>query len=260
MFRNSYLLPILLILFPGAASAQEVRGKVSDVFTEQPIPSALVLLIGSDGGISAAVRSDPIGNFILPVADEDSVRVRVQQVGYGTVESISLAVSRAKPLQLEIRLRPRPVQLEGVTVTAPENGNLAAFLKRRESGFGVYLGPKEIAKIDPKTTSGLLFRMAGSMIRLSKSVRAIVAVSGGNPCIPRVYLDGWRLKGAESTGVASARDSGVSIDSFVPVYSLQAVEVYRNPQNAPAEFQEGLIADCPVIMLWTDHGFRDLDR
>ena len=29
MLRNSYLLPILLILFPAAASAQEVRGKVS---------------------------------------------------------------------------------------------------------------------------------------------------------------------------------------------------------------------------------------
>ena len=40
VFRIFYLLAVLLILFPAPASAQEVRGKVSDAFTEQPIAFA----------------------------------------------------------------------------------------------------------------------------------------------------------------------------------------------------------------------------
>ena len=46
----------------------------------------------------------------------------------------------------------------------------------------------------------------------------------------------------------------VSIESHVPQGKLRAVEVYRNPSNAPPEYQRSFM-DCGVVLIWTDYGF-----
>lgn len=275
MVRSLCLLLAFTLGFAGSASGQDVHGRVMDLTSEQPIASALVMLIGADHVVRSAVTSDAAGAFVLNSSGTDSVRVRVQRAGYAAVESLPLALSREQPLQLEIRLRPTPVALAGVTVTAPRAAEHARFLTRQRTGFGEYLDPADIAKINPKSTTNLLLGSTGVGLRASGSGRRLVAIPrGGNParpCIPTVFLDGTLLPadnldrssgpGGFSAAMANdpLREKGISIDAHVPVAWLRAVEVYARPANAPPEFQRPFMKGCPVVILWTAHGFGELN-
>ena len=58
-------------------------------------------------------------------------------------------------------------------------------------------------------------------------------------CDPFVYLDGRRIT-----------LDGLSLDSFVPLQVLDAVEVYRSAVEAPPQYAVG-VWRCGVILLWT---------
>jgi hypothetical protein len=226
-----------------------------DLATDEPVPGALVSLLWADTAVVVIGLSDPDGNFSLRVARSDSVRLRVERLGYLTTESVSIVLGASDTLRLEIRLRPQPVELEGVTATAslPVNHNLAGFLKRQRNGFGRYLGPGDLATISTNNSTDVIFRLDGARFQLGShgSIIARGFGSGGpNLCIPRVYLDGVQL--TDTTAINPWRmTGGTRIDGIVIPSELRAVEIYRNSYQAPAQFQTAFMRDCPVVVLWT---------
>lgn len=192
------------------------------------------------------------------------MKIRVTRVGYRVVESVYVAVSRFAEVSLRIGLHPVPVELEGVTVEAPRTRDHERFLQRQRRGFGKYLGPEDLAKLKAPNTPALLFQMPGAFVFPDATGRGLLAhptggttaggggLGGARPaafCTPPVYVDGWRV------------DATIPLDAVAPPAWVRAVEVYRDPQNAPAEFRDSSVRGaCPIIVIWTKFGFGDFER
>jgi hypothetical protein len=233
---------------PASAAAQEIRGVVRDVATQQPLPGTLVIILDADSVIRATMLSDSVGAFRLSAPAGDTLRLFAQHLGYVPQRSVPILLDRVDALEIVIGLRPDPITLEGVTVTAPVNQNLERFLRNQRRGFGHYLAPEEVAEMGRLPSSQVVLRVPGAFLMPSGigGVAAVGRPSGMNTapfCAPHVYVDGWALT------------RGASIDSYVTAGSVRAVEVYRNPMNAPPEYQRAFMEDCAVILIWTDFGF-----
>lgn len=273
MLRGPFASALLVLALAAPAGGQSVRGSVNDVVTGHPIATVLITAVDAAGSLRAAATTDARGMFVLPIPRGDSIVVRVYQFGYRPLESIPLALKRSQSLQVEIGMHPEPVEIEGVTAVGRRSPNLERFLARRESGSGRYLGPEQIADLNPTSTTALLASMSGSVLRPSYSGGRILAHGrdtdsrAGLPsgtCVPTVYVDGFLLDddhGSLSLDRHPTRttpflnERGVPIDSYVRASSVRAVEVYPMPGQAPAEFQRPLMPDCPVVVVWTSYGF-----
>jgi len=48
----------------------------------------------------------------------------------------------------------------------------------------------------------------------------------------------------------------VPVDWYVAPSEIRGIEVYKNPNEAPSQFQVGFAGGCPVVAIWTDRGLR----
>jgi hypothetical protein len=271
MHRSAVLL-VCLLLLGSAASAQQIRGAVIDATSGRPVDRAVLVMLDADSAVRASTFSAADGSFLLNAPINRDVRVRVQRMGYQTHRSDAVVLARNESVDWRIELRSDPVALEGITATAPTHPNLERFMTNRESGFGQYLGPDEIARLNPRSTSNLLLGMSGSPFQLSGTTGRIIARARGGSsaslpggtCVPHVYIDGFILEEeanplpwARSTPVRTTpvRERGIALESAAPGRAVRGVEVYANPINAPAEFQRSFRPNCVVLAIWTDFGF-----
>jgi hypothetical protein len=277
MLRSCSLTLLGLLLLAPAAPAQEIRGVILDLTTEEPLATAVIMLLDGEGVLRESVLSDTAGSFSFRIPRTDSLRLRVQRYGFATLESISLRLSTRDSLRLEIRMRPSPFLLAGVTATRgmARSRNLEAFLLRQRNGNGKYLGPGDIARLRPRSTTTLLAAVPGSpvvsggsglgIVARSRDARSVPGLLRGT-CVPTVYVDGLVLWGepvsqemwpdiADPSDAPHTREPGVRVESVVAARTVRAVEVYQRPAHAPPEFQRPLMAECPVILIWTDYGF-----
>jgi hypothetical protein len=243
---------LMTLCEPRAAVAQFIHGWVHDVTSEQPLLAVKVAVIGADGIPRAFTLTDSAGTFRLHAPANDTFRLRVERLGYATTMSVPLTLAASDSLRLEIRLKPMPLRLEGITATAKSrlNRNFDEFLRRQKNGFGRYAGPQEIARLRASSVTQVLWPLSGRLVPYGHGVRALrIPPAGPNAyCYPRVYVDGTPLP-------ASGDSIAAPIDLDISPESLRAVEVYDNPHQAPAQFQVPFMEDCPVIVIWTDFGF-----
>jgi hypothetical protein len=148
-------------------------------------------------------------------------------------------------ITLEFRIAPLAIEIGGITVEVRSslmrqprlirNG----FVQRAQQGFGRFITPGEIAKSGAIRVGDLLARTGQVTNRYSiRGDRTLMRGRGGY-CTPAVYLDGVRHS-----------LSGVSLDDLVQVSSLEAVEIYRSPAQAPVRYGGGM-EGCGIIVLWT---------
>jgi hypothetical protein len=80
------VVPIIavLLLYPLAASAQEIRGQVVDSVTGQPLAGAVVTLLDVSGAELERSVSDESGRFLFVAIDVVKYRLRVEGEGYRT--------------------------------------------------------------------------------------------------------------------------------------------------------------------------------
>ena len=110
-------LPALVL--PAMLAAQTptavVRGQVTDAATGSALPGATVMLVGTDPAVGTS--TDSAGHFRLegPVGYHT---LRVQFVGYGTVEVPDLWLRAGKVAVQQVALEASSVALEGFTVSA----------------------------------------------------------------------------------------------------------------------------------------------
>lgn len=83
LFPVRLVLAVLLVLFPAAASAQDltIRGRVTAAADNSPLFRAR-LVVTADGRSSAPVYADDAGAFELPIPQSGSYRIAVSKAGY----------------------------------------------------------------------------------------------------------------------------------------------------------------------------------
>ena len=239
MLRTSLvLLTTLLIIAAAPLSAQEIRGTVMEAGSDQPLPGTQLTVTALDGAVVTSVLTDSTGRFVVPVPADDSVHLRVERMDYAPLESVPVVVAAGEPLELEIRLRPMPIEM----------GEIKAVARRQRSGFGWYLGEEDLTKNPPATATWAMLRMpyvieTGRGIRVIGASRRVQnAWREGSLCEPTIYVDG------------SYHDvPAAMLNSLVSGPSIRAVELYRNPNSAPTQYVLPGRENCAIVLIWTEH-------
>jgi hypothetical protein len=142
-------------------------------------------------------------------------------------------------------------------------------------GFGRTFGREDIEALAPTSTAVVLSGLPGTFLipgaggtlfartRETRDLSPPTSRDNGweGVCQPSVYLDGFtvekspRIESSIPGGRSPTSDMGVPISSYVSPDAILGVEVYRNPAQAPPEFQRPFMEDCPVVLIWTNYSF-----
>lgn len=243
------LVALVLMLVPGALSAQAVRGQLSEENTSAPIANASLRLIAPDNSVAATARTDSLGEFFLPFdgADAGTYRIRAEKIGYRPAISSPLSLGKSDTLDVHVKLARQVVLLDSIQVTAPETRRRATlvrdFYARAEQGaFGHFFTREDIAERRPLVTTDLLVTVPGiRTIPRRLGDGASVLVRG--TCTPTLWID----------GVRATPSFGMVIDDLVRPTDIEGIEIYRSVAEAPPQYQ-GLNAGCSAILVWTRVG------
>jgi hypothetical protein len=114
--NKAYLFSALMTVFfyGGFAQTGSIRGRILDQSTKEPLPSAVVQVVGVQTGASADVN----GDFVIQNIPVGTYQIRGSLVGFESVVLSDVIVSAARPTELELELRESSIDLEGVEVRA----------------------------------------------------------------------------------------------------------------------------------------------
>ena len=228
MLRRTFGCSVVLVLLaPGAASAQTLSGRVLDALSDQPIAAVEVTIARAAGGDTLRTATDAAGRFTLELGESGRWLVTASSLGYRQSETTEVEVAWAEEVQIEIRLATDPIELEGLTVTARglatrHTATLAGFNERFKDRLAV--GP---------------VRLVNSQDAIMKTAFDVGDVlkwffANRSRCF-QLFIDGMRMYNYGSP-------------DLIPVNDLEGIEYYRNPQDAPLAMRTG--ETCSVLALW----------
>jgi hypothetical protein len=118
-----FLVPALVLLSAPLGAQQEpeqqqVRGVVTENGTGAPIEGAMILLFGLDGKRFGGVLSASNGRFRIPVPDPGRYVIRVERIGYASMDTEPFEVPAGTSVEQLIVSTVRPIQLAGLDVKA----------------------------------------------------------------------------------------------------------------------------------------------
>lgn len=112
------IISLLLLALAVPASAQSVRGRVTDAATQQPVAGAFVVLLDATGDGVRANISGPGGEFALNAPAPGAYRLRLERIGVQTVTSEPFELGAGAVLEMPMRVATRPVLLAPIASDA----------------------------------------------------------------------------------------------------------------------------------------------
>ena len=164
-FRGTRLVMLTMsaVAIPASVSAQgtgRIVGRVVDLRTAQPLPSAQVYL--EDQSIGSLSSVD--GRFVLRNVPAGERVVIVQMLGYGSKTLTGVSVAPDGVATVEVGLEQAAVELQGITVEATvETGSTAALLNERQTESFVVdaIGADQISRSPDGDAAAALKRVPG---------------------------------------------------------------------------------------------------
>jgi carboxypeptidase-like protein len=257
---------LLAVAFPMASTVQAQKmsvlaGKVMQDSSEIPVLGAEITVQGVRGG----AISDSLGRFVLGNIPSGKALVTIKRLGFSPITAV-LTFAPGDTLEGEFLLVTTAARLKGVEIRGKSRdpARLIAFEERRKSGFGQFIGPEVLAKMEARRTDDVLRTIPGPVIQRSNvSSAAWVAAGrgaysnglykvermditrGADPgkCYSTVYLDGVAVFSA------LAGETLFDINS-VPPAQIHGIEYYSSSGTIPPQFPEKR-GTCGVIVVWT---------
>ena len=238
----------------GAAVQATINGRVMDSRSLQPVVSAQVFIPGT--GIGALTDRD--GRYVLRNVPPGTVTVRVQSIGYATIER-TVTVGGGATAAVDFELVPEAVALDEIVVTATGEA------RAREMGTSLArITSREIEARPARNTQDILMAAApgievlqstgqpgaGGTIRL----RGNNSISQGNQ--PIVYVDGVRIYGGYTPTHPAARQVASPLND-ISAADIERIEVIK---GAAATTLYGTEASSGVIQIFTKKGATGAPR
>lgn len=244
-----------LVIGPAAATplaAQTIEGRVFEPEEGTPLPGVHLRLLGLEDRPVASTFSDDSGHFHIRAPGPGSWRLAADLLGYGSAVSDSIPLSEDELVRVEIRMAVDPIRIDDPIVVvgkppfvAPD---IADFNRRRERGekmgIGHFIYGEELERV-AGPPSDLLRMVPG--VHVSRGGRGggqVIHMRGG--CVPAVYIDGSQI---------NRFSRGESLDSYVDVFSIEGIEVYRGMQQPGGRFLDR--TGCGLVLVWTRRGEYD---
>ena len=244
------ILLALLLLAPSGVAAQVLVGRVVDDLTDDPIPFATALLIDSADVVASSAVADAQGHFLLHAPKPGRFRVYADRLGYDELTSEPFQLEGAGSMELEVRMVPRPLELDSLVVTVKwEQVKLArrGFYRRRSASQGYFFDADALNEWREVRLTDVLRQVPGVLVASTSAgggvlfSRRMAAVSVRG-CRMKVVLDGFKLDLLPDE----------SVDEWVNPANVVGIEVYpaAGGAGAPAAYR-GSDAYCGIVMIWT---------
>ena len=240
---------------PAPASAQVLRGILSERDTYTPIPLGTLTLTGEFGDTLAQTLTDESGFFQFETLGAGTYYLIAAAVGYRAVQSEALDVEQETVKIVELSMPVRPIPLPGFQIEAeyqePERPGLAGtgFYERAAEGQGEVIWPGQVFASDARYVQTLFYGNRIAAVRQTQYDRPgpwndeilLRDLDGESVwCAPAIYIDGiW----------VQELNPGESIADAVPMDELLAIEMYQWPFYVPHEYQGW--GGCGVVLFWT---------
>lgn len=240
-------LAVLPLAAAHAAAAQIIVGTVVDDLTGAPLAATTIMLLDSADTAVRLDAADSAGWFVLQAPSPARYRLFADRIGYEEVVSDTLEVAGGPRTEVEIRMTPRPVELEAIVVSAERRQlklEQKGFYRRQEVSPGYFLDTDDILEQRPFYTTDLMRQIPGVRVLPDQPAFGYTVSSNrgfGRVCPMRIVLDGWPLD-----------LMGQTLDDFVGPNEIIGIEVYPGAggAGAPGRYR-GPQSFCGIIMIWT---------
>lgn len=244
-----------LVLFTAApllAQTGEITGTVVSGGTGLPLADVQLSVSGTQLG----AQTNQDGRFVIADVPVGEHQLVAQLIGYGE-ESATVTVTAQSAVTVELELRTRAVELEGLVVTGT-----AIAAQKREVGNSISLiTAEQIESIPGMGVEGILRgRTLGATVSGSANqpgagsrlmLRGVNSVNGRQE--PLVYVDGVRVMSdawESSNGSLQGAESVTGLTGINPT-DIERIEVIK---GAAASTLFGTEASAGVIQIFTKRG------
>ena len=177
------LFVFLITLLPVSLLAQQgvIRGRVLNKATNEAIPYATVIISGTGTGATTTEE----GRFVIKDLEPGRYNLEVRSLGFKTERVYEVAVTNARPAEINISLSEEAERLQEVEVVA------SSFSKTDESPVSLRsIGPDEIRRSPGgnRDISKVIRSLPGAAT--APSFRNDIIIRGGAPSENKYYLDG----------------------------------------------------------------------
>lgn len=243
-----------LDLTPADRLAGRISGLVTNVRTGAPIQGAIIEVVGT----SLRAQSDVRGTFVIHQVPAGSHRLVVRRIGYRSIRHSIRTVDGEDVVIGGQTLAMAPGAMELAPIVVEAKGgiagqrHLADFFARRAAGFGHFVTREEFEGWNPAVTSDVIRHVGGMRVVANPNYgvngdrRRVLLGSGraigGRECPVLYFVDGLFI--------GTSADQDARINTFIPLVSIEAIEVYSGMSQLPAEFVRAG-AECGAIVVWT---------
>ncbi|HEX3157870.1 MAG TPA: SusC/RagA family TonB-linked outer membrane protein, partial [Gemmatimonadaceae bacterium] len=235
---------------PGAVTAAQISGVVTNAATQQPIPGVQVVIQGTTLG--AMTRDD--GRYVIPNVPDGTHRIRTQRIGFSS-DSRTVTVA-AQALTVDFALTQVLVSLDEVVVTGTPGGT-----QRRAIGNVVtsvaadsVLAKAPVGNVNQligSRTTGVMMLPGTGQVGTGSSVRIRGASSLSLSAEPIIYIDGVRMDSDASRGPGQRGGANVSRLNDINPADIESMEIIKGPAAATLY---GTEASNGVIQIITKKG------
>lgn len=233
-------------------------------------------MVGEDQDSIGSVQTDSDGSFLLRSWRPGRFYLKIERIGYQTVDTDPIALDRAERVEIVLELQRDPVALQPIVIRSRSQPTLTeialqGFNERRSwgerLGMGRYLDRAEIESLPAGTLLEIARNLPGIRVEQHPTCAGQWVITAGRS-IPSIRSMRGRLKedcepGEDVPTLCPVKlfingapfkvDWSTSMEVAIPTSVLTAVEVYRSPSELPAEFG-GADARCGVVSIWTGGG------
>jgi hypothetical protein len=215
-----------------------ISGQIVDQQSRAPVLGATVNLIGTH----FRTATDSGGRFSQSGLGAGTYIIEVRAIGYG-VTSWVLRLSEGETVDYVFEVVPINVQLDPVVVEAQPSyfqRRMQEFEERREAGRGIFITEDQIAASGAATMADVLRGIPGVRLNCRSGICNVQMTRSAHG----VCNADWVVDGVPAS---------MSSTPHMPVVGVVAVEIYRNPNEVPADFLKS-DSQCGVIAIWTRSG------
>ena len=232
---------------PAAAQAQgkhpltrtgAIGGQVVDQVSRAPVLGANVNLVGT----RFQTATDSGGRFNEASLGAGTYIIEVRAIGYGATSWV-LRLAEGEVVDYVFELSPIDVELTPVVVEGQPSyfqRRMMEFEERRRGGRGVFVTRADIDASHAATMADVLRGVPGVRLNCRSGICNVQMTRTAHG----VCNADWVVDGAPAS---------ISATPHLPVVGIVAVEIYRSPSEAPAEFLKS-DSQCGVIVIWTKSG------